>query len=96
MSTKEEIAAIYDRIKVLCKDKNVTQTDMCSACGMNPQSHRGRITKNVAPDVFDLLKIAYFLGTSVEYLMTGQESNPYAEENAELKAKLQQIHEISK
>ena len=91
MSTKEEIAAIYDRIKVLCKEKNVTQTDMCNTCGINPQSHRGRITKNVSPDVFDLLKIANFLGTSVEYLMTGNEPDTYKEKYDNLKNKIESV-----
>jgi transcriptional regulator with XRE-family HTH domain len=77
MSTEEKIAAVYDRIKDLCKEKGVTQTEMCNACGMNIQSHRGRITRNIAPDVFDTVKIAQFLNVSVEYLITGKEKNIY-------------------
>ncbi len=77
MSTEEEITAVYDRIKAICKEKGVTQTEMCNACGMNIQSHRGRITKCVAPDVFDTVKIAQFLNVSVEYLITGEEKDLY-------------------
>lgn len=77
MSTEEEIVAVYDRIKNLCKTKGVTQIDMCNACNMNIYSHKGRITRNIAPDVFDTLKIAQFLGTSVEYLVTGEEKDIY-------------------
>ena len=77
MSTEEEITAVYDRIKTICKEKGVTQTEMCNACGMNIQSHRGRITRNIAPDVFDTVKIADFLNTSVEFLVTGEEKNIY-------------------
>lgn len=79
MSIEEKIAAVYDRIKDLCKEKGVTQTEMCNACGMNIQSHRGRITRNIAPDVFDTVKIAQFLNVSVEYLITGEEKNIYKE-----------------
>lgn len=94
MSTEEEIVAVYDRIKNLCKTKGVTQIDMCNACNMNIYSHKGRITRNIAPDVFDTLKIAQFLGTSVEYLVTGEEKNPLADENSMLKNKIQKVREI--
>jgi|GEM_PF-6185717 len=94
MSTEEEIVAVYDRIKNLCKTKGVTQIDMCNACNMNIYSHKGRITRNIAPDVFDTLKIARFLGTSVEYLVTGEEKNPLADENSMLKNKIQKVREI--
>ena len=94
MSTEEEIVAVYDRIKNLRKTKGVTQIDMCNACNMNIYSHKGRITRNIAPDVFDTLKIAQFLGTSVEYLVTGEEKNPLADENSMLKNKIQKVREI--
>ena len=94
MSTEEKIVAVYDRIKNLCKTKGVTQIDMCNACNMNIYSHKGRITRNIAPDVFDTLKIAQFLGTSVEYLVTGKDTNPLADENSRLKNKIQKAREI--
>ena len=77
MSTEEEISVVYERIKNLCKEKGVTQIEMCNTCGMNIQSHRGRITRNIAPDVFDTVKIAQFLNVSVEYLITGEEKDIY-------------------
>ena len=92
----KDIVSVYDRIKELCKKKGVTQTKMCNDCGINAQSHRGRITKKVAPDVFDAFKIAQYLGTSVEYLITGEENNPLAEENRGLKEKIKSIAEITK
>ena len=94
MSTEEEIVAVYDRIKNLCKTKGVTQIDMCNACNMNIYSHKGRITRNIAPDVFDTLKIAQFLNTTVEYLVTGEDTNPLADENSMLKNKIQKAREI--
>ena len=59
------------------KEKGISQIELCESCGINLQSHRGRITKNVAPDVFDACKIAERLETSVEYLATGEEKNVY-------------------
>lgn len=77
MSTEIEIKAFYERIKAKCKEKGISQIELCESCGINLQSHRGRITKNVAPDVFDACKIAERLETSVEYLATGEEKNVY-------------------
>lgn len=89
MSTEEEIVAVYDRIKNLCKTKGVTQIDMCNACNMNIYSHKGRITRNIAPDVFDTLKIAQFLNVSVEYLITGEEKNIYKKKYDNIKADIE-------
>ncbi len=85
---KDDISAFYDRLKTLCKEKGVNQIELCNSCGINLQSHRGRISKKVAPDIFDAVKIAQFLNTSVEYLITGRENNPLANENKELKNKI--------
>ena len=91
---EEKIAAVYDRIKNLCKTKGISQIELCNICNINLHSHRGRITRNIAPDVFDTLKIARFLGTSVEYLVTGEDTNPLADENSRLKNKIQKAREI--
>ena len=88
MSTKEEIAAIYDRIKALCKDKAVSQKDLCESCGINPQSHKGRVTRKILPDASEAVKIATFLNTSVEYLVTGEEKNIYKEKYDKLLEKV--------
>ena len=96
MTAEEKITAVYDRIKALCKEKKISQIELCNACDMNLHSHKNRIVKKVAPDVFDTYKIAQYLGTSVEYLITGEDSNPLAEENRELKEKIKSIAEITK
>ncbi|WP_294431457.1 helix-turn-helix domain-containing protein [uncultured Treponema sp.] len=79
MSTEDEIKAFYERVKAKCKEKGISQIELCESCRINLQSHRGRISKNVAPDVFDACKIAERLETSVEYLATGKEKNIYKE-----------------
>ena len=67
----------YERIKTICKNKNLSQIDMCEKTGINLQSHKNRIVRNIYPDAFDTLKIAQYLNTSVEYLLTGTESNEF-------------------
>ena len=94
MSTEDEIKAFYERVKALCKEKGISQIELCESCEINLQSHRGRISKNVAPDVFDACKIAAFLNTTVEYLVTGEEKDPLADENSMLKNKIQKAREI--
>lgn len=79
MSTEIEIKAFYERIKAKCKEKGISQIELCQSCGINLHSHKNRIVKNVAPDVFDAQKIAEYLETSVEYLATGEEKNVYKE-----------------
>jgi transcriptional regulator with XRE-family HTH domain len=86
---EEKISAIYDRIKSLCKNKGISQIELCNACEMNLHSHKGRITRNIAPDVFDALKMAQYLGTSVEYLITGEEKDIYKEKYETLKKNLE-------
>ena len=94
MSTEDEIKAFYERVKALCKEKGISQIELCESCEINLQSHRGRISKNVAPDVFDACKIAAFLNTTVEYLVTGEEKDPLADENSMRKNKIQKAREI--
>ena len=86
MSTEDEIKAFYERVKALCKEKGISQIELCESCEINLQSHRGRISKNVAPDVFDACKIAAFLNTTVEYLVTGEEKDIYKEKYDNLKS----------
>lgn len=84
---ENKITDLYDRIKKLSKQKGVSQIDLCRQCEINLQSHRGRISKVVSPDIFELLKIAQFLGTTVEYLVTGEETNIYKEKYDKLRQK---------
>ena len=71
----EKIAKdFYERIKNLCKEKSITQIELCEKTDINLQSHKNRIVRNVLPDSFDSFKIAQYLNTTVEYLVNGTES----------------------
>lgn len=76
--------------------QGVSIKELAEKAGLQQQSIYNGITRDSSPSLETALKIASVLNVSVEYLATGKDTNPYAEENAELKAKLQQIHEISK
>lgn len=73
----------YERIKALCKNNNFSQIDLCERTGINLQSHKNRIVRNIFPDAFDALKIAQYLNTTVEYLLTGTETISQKNEKAE-------------
>ena len=96
MSTEDEIKAFYERVKALCKEKGISQIELCESCEINLQSHRGRISKNVAPDVFDACKIATFLNTTVEYLVTGKEKDIYKEKYDKLRSGMENLIEETK
>jgi len=96
MSTEDEIKAFYERVKALCKEKGISQIELCESCEINLQSHRGRISKNVAPDVFDACKIATFLNTTVEYLVTGKEKDIYKEKYDTLRSGMENLIEETK
>ena len=91
----EKIAKdFYERIKNLCKEKSITQIELCEKTDINLQSHKNRIVRNVLPDSFDSFKIAQYLNTTVEYLVNGTESNPLKEEVTTLKEKIEQAKKI--
>ena len=96
MSTEDESKAFYERVKALCKEKGISQIELCESCEINLQSHRGRISKNVAPDVFDACKIATFLNTTVEYLVTGKEKDIYKEKYDTLRSGMENLIEETK
>lgn len=96
MSTEDEIKAFYERVKALCKEKGISQIELCESCEINLQSHRGRISKNVAPDVFDACKIAAFLNTTVEYLVTGEEKDIYKKKYDTLRSGMENLIEETK
>ena len=93
---EEKITDVYDRIKNLCKTKGISQIELCNICNINLHSHKNRIVKKVAPDVFDTLKIARFLGTSVEYLVTGEEKDIYKKKYDMLRSGMAHLIEETK
>ena len=81
----------WNRVKPLIKEKGLTQASFAEKCGISFGTFQGWIAKSVLPSVVDGYKIADALNTSVEYLVTGIDSNPAAAELAELKGKLRAI-----
>lgn len=84
---------IWERINLLIKKKNTTQNAVSVDCGFNPRRIQNLSAGNRLPDAIEITKIAQALGTSVEYLVTGEDKSPVMEENIKLKEKIQKAIE---
>ena len=72
----EQIKAFWDRLNSLIKEKGFTQNSLSEYCGFNSRRIQNLSAGNRIPDVFEAVKIAQALGTTVEYLVTGENSPP--------------------
>ena len=83
------------RIDNLLTDQNKKRSDLYEYVKeINSHSMYDWLRRNTVPSANIAVKIAQFLGTSVEYLVTGKDTNPLADENSRLKNKIQKAREI--
>ena len=82
------------RVNQLIKSKNTTQAGLSLDCGFNQRRIQNLSASSRAPDVFEAYKIAQALGVSVEYLVTGEDSNPAAETLDKIKNLLDDMKKI--
>jgi transcriptional regulator with XRE-family HTH domain len=86
-----EAKEFWNRVKQLVKLNNTTQRSLSETIGLSPRTIEVQINRNSVPDVFEAMKIASALGVTVEYLVTGSDSNPYKEQLDKLKASIMPI-----
>lgn len=67
----------WENVKRLLSEKRILQKDFAEMLGYNVATLKNQMTRNISPDVDTAVKIAAALNTSVEYLVTGQESDRY-------------------
>ena len=89
-------AGFVKRINELLEEKNISKKDFYSELNIANNSITAWGKKNQSPSADMAFKIAQYLNTTVEYLLTGSESNILAQENATLKDRLAKINELSK
>lgn len=77
----------WDRIKTILTEKNLTESELSKRAGVTQASVNGWKTKGAIPRADIAYKVADFLGTTVEYLVTG--SKPESMTIQENKALLQ-------
>ena len=65
----------WERVKTLSKEHHLTQQEICNLTGILLGTLKGWITNNRLPDAEGAVSIANVLHTTVEYLVTGKQSN---------------------
>ena len=83
----------WKRTNKLIKDKNSKQENIAQECDIPYQTFRSWVTRQTFPDALQAYKIAQALGVSVEYLVTGSDTNPAERELKELKERLKNLVE---
>lgn len=81
----------WDNVRLLLSQQKILQKDFAEQMGYNVSTLKNQMTRNISPDVYTAVKIAKALGTSVEFLVTGEESNKDSAELKELKTKVKQF-----
>lgn len=83
--------AMKERVKMLCKERNMSLNKAETACGF-AKGYFSKLDKS-APNSANLQKIAEFFNVSIKYLMTGEEKT-YSEEDALLDARISEDAEL--
>ena len=91
----ENAEHFWERVKELIKRNSTTQEWLASQCDVSLGMVKSWIFNKRLPDAAQAVRIAKALQTSVEYLVTGEDTNPLAQENAMLKEKLANIARIA-
>lgn len=92
MKSENEIkqnASFWNRFKTICKDKGITQVELCNKTRIDKGKLQGQITRDIAPSVFEAQKIADCLGVSMEYLTIGIEKDSYKDKYESLRTAVQ-------
>ena len=67
--------SFWDRTNVLIKKLNKTQSSVSVECGFNPRRIQNLSGSNRLPDAAEAYKIAQVLHTTVEYLVSGNDTD---------------------
>jgi len=65
---------ILQRIEALRLNKNISGNKLCKELGIAQSTYATWISSDTVPKVDKLQKISKYFGVSIEYLMTGKES----------------------
>ena len=88
-----EVFIFWDSVKTCAKEKALSIKILAEMTGINYRTLQNQMSRDISPDVYTSVKIAQALGTSVEYLVTGEESNQYKVQLDQLKETLRKLAE---
>lgn len=83
----------YENVKQLVKTNNLTLRSFIESLGINYDSYNSCKKYNNLPRADEAVKIAQALNTTVEFLVTGEETNKAQKELDTLKQKLKELIE---
>lgn len=86
-----DIETFWLNVKNLCKLKKISQDTLAEMCLINKATFHNWIYRNISPDVISAFKIANALNTSIEFLVTGEESDSSKNQLLEIKKQLEQM-----
>jgi transcriptional regulator with XRE-family HTH domain len=69
------IEDFWNRVRLLLRNSGRTQASAAAACNLRLNTLRGWMSKNIIPTVFDAYNIAAYLEVTLEYLITGKETD---------------------
>lgn len=70
-----DVNSFWQRVNVLIKKQNTTQNELSVSCGFNSRRIQNLSSGGRLPDADEAVKIAQALGITVEYLVTGTDTN---------------------
>lgn len=69
-------AGFWNNVKTLLRANKLTQSQLADLCGISYRLITSWINKDILPDAAQSVAIAKALGTTVEYLVTGEDIPP--------------------
>lgn len=83
------------RVENLLKERNVKPAVFYDNIGIVPQLFYDWKKRAQAPNARTALKVAQYFGVTVEYLLTGETTNPLQKKVEELQKKLREVAEFA-
>lgn len=81
----------WDNVKTILSQNKILQKDFADKLGYNLSTLKNQMARNISPSVDEAVKIAQALNTTVEYLVTGEESNKDKQTLETIKTKLNEV-----
>ena len=99
MDIKEfNVEAFWERLKQICKTRNVTQVSLCAELGIDLQQFRNKKSLGTYPTIEQLVKLSNYFGVSLNYMLTGTSTDEtetqLINELEYYKSKFEQLKEI--
>ena len=91
MDTSVDYVAMGNRIRQLCKERNISQSELAASLGISP-AYMGHIERGMRiPSLDTLARVAVCLGVSLDSIVLGSDAVPLVETAS---PKMQQLNDV--